>query len=97
MLENYKNFLNDFDELLKFISQNQKKYIKCNKGCSKCCQKGDYPFSQLEFTYLTEGFINLPQNTKILVQQNIRNLLLDKKESKEEIFEHQCPFLINNE
>lgn len=97
MLENYKKFLDDFDELLKYISQSQKKYIKCNKGCSKCCQKGDYPFSQLEFTYLTEGFINLPQNTKILVQQNIRNLLVDKKEVRGKTFEHQCPFLINNE
>lgn len=97
MLENYKSFLKDFDELLEYISEGQKKYLKCNKGCSKCCKKGDYPFSQLEFTYLTEGFINLPQNTKVLVQQNIRNLILDKKENKEKIFEHQCPFLINNE
>lgn len=97
MLENYKKFLIDFDELIEYISNNQKEYIQCKKGCAKCCQKGNYPFSQLEFTYLTQGYINLDENTKILVQQNIQNLLLDKKEFKGNIFEHECPFLINNE
>lgn len=97
MFENYKKFLKDFDELLSFIFESQKKYIKCEKGCTGCCSKGDYPFSHLEFAYLTEGFIKLPENTKILVQQNIRKLLLDKKEFKGERFEHECPFLINGE
>lgn len=96
MLEKYEQFIKDFDKLLEYISKNQQSYLKCKKGCSKCCQKGDYPYSQLEFTYLTQGYINLPENTKILVQQNIRELLLKKKESKEKHFEHSCPFLINN-
>ena len=97
MPENYKKFLNDFDELLSYLFKLQKKYIKCRKGCTNCCTKGDYPFSHLEFLYLTEGFINLPENKKILVQQNIRKLLLDKQEYKGERFEHVCPFLINDE
>lgn len=97
MLNRYKLFLKDFDKLLLILFEQQKKYIKCKKGCSKCCQKGDYPFSQLEFAYLTDGYIKLPSNTKILVQQNIRNLLYDKKEYKGERFEHKCPFLINDE
>lgn len=97
MLNRYKNFLKDFDLLLSVLFENHKKYIHCKKGCSKCCSKGDYPFSQLEFAYLTQGFINIPQTTKILVQQNIRNLILNKKEFKGERFEHVCPFLINGE
>lgn len=103
MLENYEKFLNDFDLVLKLLIDSQKKYIKCKKGCHKCCDKGDYPFSYLEFSYLTQGFINLNTNTKILVQQNIRNLLFEKKEftknpsNKNSRFEHPCPFLINGE
>lgn len=97
MINRYKNFLKDFDLILQTLFENQKKYIKCQKGCSKCCRKGDYPFSQLEFAYLTQGFINLPPNQKILVQQNIRTIIMDKKEFTGERFEHACPFLINDE
>lgn len=97
MINRYKNFLKDFDELLKALFFSQDKYINCKKGCSKCCEKGDYPFSQLEFSYLTQGYLTLPENRRILVQQNIRNLKLDKKEFKGERFEHVCPFLINGE
>lgn len=97
MLSRYKNFLKEFDNILKTIYEEQKQYIHCQKGCSKCCEKGEYPYSHIEFAYLTQGYINLPQNTKILVQQNIRNLLMDKKEFKGERFEHKCPFLINGE
>ena len=97
MLSRYEKFLKDFDEIVASIFENQKRYIKCKKGCSKCCSVGEYPFSQIEFAYLTQGYIKLPANRKILVQQNIRNLLMDKKEFKGGRFEHKCPFLINDE
>lgn len=98
MLKRYEKFLKDFDEIVKSIFEDQKRYIKCKKGCSICCKQGDYPFSQIEFSYLTQGYINLPANQKIIVQQNIRNLLKDKEEYKgEKRFEHKCPFLINDE
>lgn len=97
MLKNYEKFLNDFDEILDYLFISQEKYINCKIGCTGCCENGDYPFSQIEFAYLTQGYINLPEKTKILVQQNIRNLILDKKEFKGEHFEHVCPFLINGE
>lgn len=97
IIEKYSEFLKDFDKLISYLFEQQKKYIKCKRGCTGCCTKGDYPFSHLEFSYLTQGYINLPEKTKILVQQNIRNLLLDKKEFKGEKFEYTCPFLINGE
>lgn len=97
MLERYEKFLDEFDEVIDFLFNEQKQYIHCKKGCSRCCEKGEYPFSQLEFSYLTKGYVNLPENTRILVQQNIRNLKMDKKEFKGERFEHKCPFLINGE
>lgn len=97
MIKRYKEFLKEFDKVVNTLFEEQKSYIHCKKGCSKCCEKGEYPYSQMEFAYLTQGYISLPQNTKILVQQNVRNLLMDKKEFKGERFEHKCPFLINGE
>ena len=100
MIKKYKKFLTRFDKIIEFLFSKQSKYIKCKIGCSGCCRKGEYPFSQLEFSYMTEGFINLPEKTKIIVQQNIMKLLLDKKDwqkkHKNERFEHICPFLVNN-
>jgi hypothetical protein len=97
LLDNYEKFLEEFDNLLEKMFEQQKQYIKCKKGCSICCEQGDYPFSQLEFTYLTEGFIKLPNETKIIVQKNILELLQQKKVYTGERFEHKCPFLINGE
>ena len=97
MFKTYQKFLYDFDKALKLIFETQKKYIKCKKGCAGCCSKGDYPFSQIEFAYLTQGFINLDNKIKQIVQNNIKELLQQKQNSKEQRFEHKCPFLINNE
>lgn len=97
LLENYEKFLKEFDKYLEKLFGSQKEYIKCKKGCSICCSQGDYPFSQLEFTYLTEGFIKLPSEKKQIVQKNIQYLLEQKKHFKGERFEHKCPFLINDE
>ena len=103
MLKRYEKFLSRLDKILNYFYKKQSKYIYCKLGCSACCRNGEYPFSQLEFSYMTEGFINLPQNQKIIVQQNIMKLLLDKKDwqnkkhKKEERFEHVCPFLVNNQ
>ena len=47
--------------------------------------------------YLTQGYIGLDANTKVLVQQNIQNILEDEKEYTGKNFEYQCPFLINGE
>ncbi len=97
MYENYKKFLDEFDKKLSSLFENQKNYIYCKKGCSYCCENGDYPFSQIEFGYITQGFLALPEKTKLLVQQNIKKLKKEKKYFNGEIFEHKCPFLINNE
>ena len=97
MIERYENFLRDFDRILRLLFELQKEYINCTRGCFLCCDKGDYPFSWQEFSYLTQGFINLEQHKKIIVQQNIRRLLKEKEEYKGERFVHICPFLINGE
>lgn len=97
MLKRYENFLKDFDAVIYDLFKQQAKYVKCKKGCSMCCETGEYPFSHLEFSYLTKGYISLPNDKKHIVQQNIKNLIKQKKEFKGKRFEHQCPFLIDKE
>lgn len=97
MLENYEKFLERFDKHLEKLFEGQKENIYCKKGCSLCCSQGDYPFSQLEFLYLTRGYLSLPANVRSVVQQKIQKLLKEKEEFKGERFEHVCPFLINDE
>jgi hypothetical protein len=97
MISRYEDFLKEFDILLDNLFQNQKRYIKCKKGCSKCCEIGDYPFSQLEFSYLTKGFLNLPTEKKKIVQENIKQIADDKKAFQGGRFQYKCPFLIDNE
>lgn|SRR5574344_244162 len=95
MLDEYQNFLKEFDAILESLRTNQQKYLKCKKGCSMCCEQGEYPFSQLEFAYLTQGYLSLDEKTRAIVQQNIKELKENKKKNKKKTFEHQCPFLIN--
>ena len=98
LIENYEIFLESFDKILAELFENQKEYIKCKKGCCICCQQGDYPFSQLEFTYLTHGFLQLPNSQKQIVQSNIQKLLKKKENCpNNKRFEHVCPFLIDNQ
>lgn len=70
--------------------ESQAPYIKCKKGCARCCQNGIYLFSKIEFDYLMVGFLQLP----VEIQQKIKAKVKKIKEAKLETYE--CPFLINN-
>lgn len=89
MLREYERFLDEYDKHLNDLRISQQKYIKCQKGCSQCCQKGDYPFSRLEMEYLIKGFLTL----EISIQEQIKININAAKNKKE----YTCPFLINNE
>ena len=65
MLNRYKNFLKDFDLLLSVLFENHKNIFIAKKVVQNAAAKVITRFSQLEFAYLTQGFINLPQTTKI--------------------------------
>ena len=82
------------NELTKmFVSQAE--FIKCKEGCSYCCEQGEYPFSELEFNYLLEGYKKLPQNVKLNILENIAQINEEYAKSKDKPFMHKCPFLIN--
>ena len=59
MLKRYEKFLDEFDKKLEEYFETHKEFISCKKGCSLCCEVGEYPFSQLEAEYLMRGFIEL--------------------------------------
>ena len=68
-LSNYIFYLNYLNRKLEGFFEHQSPYIFCKKGCSKCCQNGEYPFSKLEFDYIMVGFLQLPVD----VQEKIKN------------------------
>ena len=82
---NYKEFLDNFDKRLEFYFSAHKEHICCRKGCSLCCEAGDYPLSQIELEYIMQGFVKLQDETKIKIQNNIKNI---KRGGA-------CPFLID--
>ena len=80
----YKKFLDELDKRLSSYFEAHKNFIHCKPGCSACCEKGDYPISQLELEYLMQGYVALDNETKRVVQGNIKTIQKGK----------QCPFLI---
>ena len=86
MLEKYHSFLKELDLRLNLYTDVHKKYIKCKKRCFFCCQKGDYPISELELKYLMQGFIKLENEKKQIVQNNVKNMQNGEA----------CPFLVDN-
>ena len=84
-LKTYTEFLKELDKTLDTYFEKQSEFICCQKGCSSCCEKGDYPVSELELRYLMLGYSQLDNETKIKIQNNIKNV--QKGEA--------CPFLLN--
>ncbi len=95
MLERYQKFLEEFDKTIKEYFLSQKQYIKCQKGCTDCCETGEYPFSRLEAEYLMRGFLTLPKDIKQIIRENISTLKMEKALNTKTRFEYKCPFLID--
>ena len=85
-MKHYYEFLKVLDSRLDAYFKDQAEFICCKKGCSACCEKGDYPISELELHYVMQGFQVLDNEMKSIVQKNFKNI---KKGE-------QCPFLINS-
>ena len=82
---NYSTFLSDLDKKLSEYFSFHREHICCIIGCSSCCEKGDYPMSQMELEYLMQGYIALDARLKLKVQNNIKNMQRGGA----------CPFLID--
>lgn len=97
MIGKYAKYLELIEtHLLKKYFEHQKDYIKCKVGCSFCCESGQYPFTNIEVQYLMLGYHNLDDEQKIIVQEKIAEIKVQKDKYVGEEFMYECPFLINN-
>ncbi len=76
---------NAIDKRLSVFFSRYKKFICCGAGCSACCEKGDYPLSDIELQSLMKGYSLLDNETKLRVQNNIKHMERGGA----------CPFLID--
>ena len=90
---NYLNFLQN--NLNKFFEQ-QAPYMACKKGCGLCCKNAQFPFSNMEFNYLIQGSLSLPNEIQQKIEENITKIKKDKSEFNGNVFKYDCPFLIDN-
>ena len=95
-MRNYLKFLDYLTDMLNRHFQEQAPFIKCCKGCAKCCSNGDYPFSEMEIKLLKIGFYELDDEKKQIIKNNIRQIITDKQNFTGENFRYTCPFLIDD-
>lgn len=96
MLKNYENYLQFLDsKLLKFFAS-QKPFIFCKKGCARCCQKAQFPYSLLEIKYLLTGFLKLDKKVQQQIEENLQKVVNKKNKFRGKKFRYDCPFLIEN-
>ena len=91
-LEDYIKFLNQVMFKIDKCFAEQKPYVFCKEGCSACCEKGEFPCSELEFEYLFEGFNLLDDELKKEILCKISQIKIKNDENNSM---YECPFLIN--
>lgn len=96
-LENYIIYITYLNKKLNGFFEKQYPYIRCKKGCAKCCKNGEYPFSALEFDFLMIGFSRLPSGLQDEILSKIRHLKEEKQKQNKETFIYECPFLLEDE
>ncbi len=94
---NYLLYLAYLNKKLEGFFNEQSEYIVCKKGCSKCCQNGKYPFSQIEFRFIMLGYSKLSAEIQEQISQKVKKIQAEKLNSNSINFVYECPFLINNE
>lgn len=95
-MEKFYQFIRVIMERINSHFEDQKEYIHCKEGCSLCCEKGEYPCSELEFEFLKQGFSLLNKDIQQQIVENIVQLKKEKAEFDGKLFMHKCPFLINH-
>lgn len=95
MIEKYEQYLNYLNPKFANYFEQQKPYIYCKEGCSICCETGLYPHSKLEFEYLMIGLNSLPEDKKQQVQDNIKQIKIDRQNITDGKGYYKCPFLLN--
>lgn len=98
-LEGYKIYLKLIHErMLNKYFEEQSPYLCCQNGCAHCCQKGQYPMSEIEVKFILSKMASLEKSLQETILYNIQSIIKEKNTSKlqREDFFYQCPFLINS-
>lgn len=96
-IENYSKYLEFLQGRLNKFFEAQSPYIACKKGCALCCKNAQFPYSEVEFSYLIQGSLSLPKEIQEKVDKNIQKVLKEKESVQGANFKYDCPFLIDNE
>jgi Fe-S-cluster containining protein len=92
MLQEYAQYLATvIDPQLEVFFEKERPYIFCKKGCSRCCESGQYLYTKLEFDLLMYGFSHLDDAVRGEIFKKIETI---KKEGEKL---YACPFLIEKE
>ena len=94
-LEAYYAYLEQLTQKLEKFFKQQEPYIFCREGCAKCCEEGQYPCSELEFSFLELGFMGLEKEVQSIIIEKTKKLKKIREKTPDEIIFCECPFLIN--
>ncbi len=97
----YKLLLDSVNHSVNQQFENQKDYIKCQIGCSICCQGGYYPTTRAEAKLMQEGIKNLPNALREKIQMKAEHLRKEKEAfvalgNDILTFKYTCPMLIDD-
>ena len=100
ILRNYVLYLQVITNKINSFFEEQKDYIMCHQGCAKCCKGAQFPFTEIEFRFLLEGFVQLDEELKMKILRQIDDVLAQKceynKNHNDKKFRYDCPFLVND-
>ncbi len=96
MFENYEKYLAFLNQRLEGFFKKQEPYIKCQKGCAKCCKNAEFPYSKMEFKYLLSGFLTLDKEVQDKIENQIKEVVDKKQGFKGDKFLYDCPFLVDD-
>ena len=82
-IQKYRIYLQYLEKKLGEYFKEQSPYIFCKAGCSSCCEKGEYPFTEIEFAYLMIGVQTLDKETFNKIEQNMFEVKQQKQNCKE--------------
>ena len=89
-------YMNKIDTRIQKFFNSQRPYIFCKEGCSKCCKKGAFPCSEMEFELMNIGYNELPPETRVKILSKVAKIKEEQKAFEGELFNYECPFLIND-
>lgn len=99
-LNGYILYLQLLQKKIDGFFEEQKEYIACEKGCSKCCRNAEFPFTEIEFRLLVQGLFRQNSDIQAQIMNNVEEIIQTKDEFKksnpDEKFRYDCPCLIDN-